>query len=63
MVTRAELDPPAFRAQSETLMQALQGAHRRPVVLEFKDHSHISEILAVGTPDRSLSDPVLAFVR
>ena len=44
-------------------MQARQGAHRRPVVLEFKDHSHISEILAVGTPDRSLSDPVLAFVR
>jgi triacylglycerol lipase len=63
MVTRAELDPPAFRDQTETLLRALRGARRRPVVLELKDHSHLSEILAIGTPDRSLSDPVLAFIR
>ena len=63
MVTRAELDPPAFRDQTEALLRALEAAHRGPTVLELKDHSHISEILSVGTPDRSLSDPVLAFVR
>jgi triacylglycerol lipase len=63
MITRAELDPPAFRTQSETLIQALRGARRSPVVLELKDHSHISEMLAIGTPDSSLSGPVLAFVR
>jgi triacylglycerol lipase len=63
MVTRAELDPAAFRDETETLVRALRDAGRRPVVLELKDHSHLSEILAIGTPDRSLSDPVLAFIR
>jgi len=63
MVTRAELDPAAFRDETETLVRALRDARRRPVVLELKDHSHLSEILAIGTPDRSLSAPVLAFVR
>ena len=63
MVTRAELDPPAFRGQTETLVRALRDARRSPVILELNGHSHLSEILAIGTPDHSLSDPVLAFVR
>jgi triacylglycerol lipase len=59
----AEFDPPAFRAQGEKLHEALVKAGRRPTFVELKGHSHISETYAVGTDDRSLSDPVLKFVR
>ena len=32
------------------------------MVLELKDHSHISAMLAIGAPDRSLSGPAPAFM-
>lgn len=62
MITSAELDPPAFKAQTAVLEAALKGAGRRPLRMELAGHSHISEIYAIGTSDTELSDAVLAFI-
>jgi triacylglycerol lipase len=63
MISSAELDPPAFKAQSAALEAALKQAGRHPVTLELPGHSHISEIYAVGTSDTGLSDAVEVFVK
>lgn len=63
LLTMAELDPEAFRAQSLGLKDALCKAGHCPKVVELKGHSHISETYAIGTSDTSLSGPVLAFVK
>jgi hypothetical protein len=63
-VTDAELDDPVnFQAQAEKLAAARAAAGRPVERLRLAGHSHISETYAVGTSDRSLSGPVLAFVR
>jgi acetyl esterase/lipase len=62
MITVAELDPPAFRNQTDTLKAALNKAGRRPTSIELAGHSHISEIYAIGTSDTGLSDAVRDFV-
>ncbi len=59
----AEHDPAPFREQTMKLKDALCAAKRCPVYVDLKDHNHISETYAIGTDDRSLSDPVLKFVR
>ena len=62
-VTDAELDPDMFREEIEKLVAA-RGAAGKPVErVHLTGHSHISETYAVGTGDRSLSIPVLNFVR
>ncbi|MBO9576407.1 MAG: alpha/beta hydrolase [Sphingobium sp.] len=63
MITSAELDPPAFKAQTAVLEAALKDAGRRPLSVELAGHSHISEIYAIGTPDTELSDAVQAFIK
>jgi triacylglycerol lipase len=64
LVTDAELDDPVtFRAQAEKLAGALAAAGRPFERVHLAGHSHISETYAIGTGDRSLSGPVLAFIR
>jgi triacylglycerol lipase len=64
LVTDAELDDPVnFRAQAEKLTAARAAAGKPVERVHLARHSHISETYAVGTGDRSLSGPVLAFIR
>jgi triacylglycerol lipase len=62
LITSAELDPPAFKAQSAALEAALRKAGRRVTSIELAGHSHVSEIYAIGTSDTELADAVEAFV-
>ena len=43
--------------------RALCKANRCSSLLRLPKHSHMSEVYAINTPDKSLSDPVLAFVK
>jgi triacylglycerol lipase len=62
-VNDAELDPDMFREETDKLVAA-RAASGKPVErVHLKGHSHLSETYAVGTGDRSLSGPVLRFVR
>lgn len=63
LITSAELDPPAFKAQTAALASALEEAGRRPQIIELPGHSHISEIYAIGTSDHGLSGQVESFVK
>jgi acetyl esterase/lipase len=63
LVTDAELDPDMFREETEKLAAARASAGKPVTRVHLKAHSHISETYAVGTADRSLSTPVLEFVR
>ena len=62
-LVNAEYDPPFMLAYGESLDKALTAAgeaHGRQVL---KDHGHLSEGLAVGTSDVSLTQPLLVWIR
>ena len=63
LVTDAELDPDMFQTESNKLAAARAAAGRPVARVHLNGHSHISETYAVGTADRTLSMPVLWFVR
>ena len=63
LVSDAELDPDMFREETEKLVAARAAAGKPVERVHFRGHSHLSETYAVGTGDRSLSGPVLEFVR
>ena len=63
MVINAELDPPFMIASGKALDADLTKAGRPHAYLLAKDHDHLSEGLAVGTADVSVSGPVLAFIK
>ena len=62
-VNDAELDPDMFREETDKLVAARAAAGKPIERLHLAGHSHLSETYAVGTGDRSLSGPVLEFVR
>jgi triacylglycerol lipase len=63
LVTDAELDPDMFQDETNKLTAARASARKPVLRVHSKSHSHISETYAVGTADRTLSGPVLEFVR
>ena len=63
MLVNAELDPLAFFAQGNLLNDALCARGRCPRRLVLKGHSHMSEVYAINTSDRSLAGPLLDFVK
>jgi acetyl esterase/lipase len=63
LVTDAELDPDMFQEETGKLVAARAAAGKPVDRVHLDGHSHISETYAVGTGDRSLSKPVLEFVR
>jgi triacylglycerol lipase len=63
LVTDAELDPDMFQEETNRLAAARASAGKPVQRVHLKAHSHISETYAVGTADRTLSGPVLEFVR
>ncbi len=62
-VNDAELDPDMFQEETAKLVAARAAAGKPLEHVHLAGHSHISETYAVGTGDRSLSGPVLEFVR
>ena len=62
-VSVAELDPPGVIAFAETLRDKLCEAKHCPQYAVFKDHSHISEVLSPGTPDTSVTAPILKWIK
>ena len=63
LLAYAELDPPDFHTQSAQAHAALRLAGRSTPLLKLMGHSHMSEVYAINTADRSLSDPLAAFVQ
>jgi acetyl esterase/lipase len=62
-VNDAELDPDLFREETAKLVAARVAAGKPIEPVHLAGHSHLSETYAVGTGDRSLSGPVLEFIR
>lgn len=75
MIMRAELDPgvtgdmTALDKAVHDKMCAVDGPAAKdgeghcPLLVYNKRHSHVSEVFAFDSPDRSVSDPILAFAR
>jgi acetyl esterase/lipase len=63
LVVDAQLDPEYFQIEADRLTRERAAAGRPVRRLHLPGHSHLSEGYAVGTADRSLTDPVLQFVR
>lgn len=62
-VNDAGLDPDMFRDKTAKLVAARAAAGKSLERVHLGSHSHISATYAVGTGDRSLSGPILEFVR
>ena len=58
----AELDPSDFHRQSSQANTALCEAKRCAPVLLLQGHSHMSEVYAINTPDRALTDAMRKFI-
>jgi triacylglycerol lipase len=63
LVAHAGLDPQDFIDQAKLLNEALCARGRCPRFVELKDHSHMSEVYAINTADRSLAGPIVDFVK
>jgi triacylglycerol lipase len=64
MVVYAELDPPPFIPQFETLVAAMAHAPGgKPKTLVLDKHSHLSLGYAIGTDDIALTGPILDFIK
>jgi triacylglycerol lipase len=62
-VGNAEYDPDGFRAFCQALNDALTKAGRAHGYVFLKDHDHLSEGMAVGTADQSLTAPLLKWIK
>ncbi|HEX5280376.1 MAG TPA: carboxylesterase family protein [Micropepsaceae bacterium] len=62
LVSYTEVDIPGAPEEAENLKSTMCGAGRCPTFVEFRDHSHMSQVFSVGTPDVSVSGPVLKFL-
>ena len=58
----AELDPSDFHRQASQANAALCEARRCAPMLLLQGHSHMSEVYAINTADRALTDAIRAFV-
>jgi len=75
MFVRAELDPGVMgdmtatdKGMHEALCategpKAKDGEGRCPVLLYAKRNSHMSEVFSFDSPDKTVSDPILQFVK
>lgn len=63
MVVNAELDPQPFIIQGNLLNDVLCARGKCPRRVLLKGHSHMSQVYAINTSDRSLSGPLFEFVK
>jgi hypothetical protein len=59
----ADLDPATMGSFIDTLKDQLSAAGKPPTVVVFKDHSHMSEVFSVGSPDTEVSGPILKWMK
>ena len=62
-VANAEYDPDGFRAFNKTFEEAQNKAGHVHTYVFLKDHDHLSEGMAVGTADQSLTGPLLTWIQ
>ena len=62
-VAHGEVDPPSFVPQAAALKDALCKEGRCPREVTLPGHSHMSEVYAINTTDKSLTDPLAAFIK
>ncbi len=62
LLAYAELDPPDFHRQAEQARSAMCDAGRCRPTLKLLGHSHMSELYAINTDDRALTDAMKSFV-
>jgi hypothetical protein len=58
-----EIDPPNILTFDEALKNALCKAGRCPTAMLFKDHSHMSLVFSPNTQDKSVTDPILNWMK
>jgi hypothetical protein len=72
MLANAELDPGADPAVSGGMMAFNQMLHDElckagpdhcPALLYAKGHSHMSIVFSIDTPDKTVSGPILAWIK
>lgn len=59
----AEFDPGMMGSFIHTLADQLNMAGNHPTVVEFKAHSHMSEVFSPGSPDTSVTGPILKWMK
>ena len=62
MISHTEVDLPDAIVQAENANKALCAAGHCPTYAVYKDHSHVSQMYSIGSPDVSVSGPVLKFL-
>ena len=64
MIVGAELDPPRLHEQYDLLKQAIcKGPNGCPHAVVLPQHSHMSEVYSINTPDTRLSGEILNFMQ
>ena len=63
MASYGEFDAQQYKDQFQLLLDAANKAGKHVDALYLRNHSHMSETYAVGTPDDSLTGPVLTFIK
>jgi triacylglycerol lipase len=63
LVAHAGLDPQNFIDQAKLLSEALCARGNCPRFVELAPHSHMSEVYAINTSDRSLWEPLVEFMK
>jgi triacylglycerol lipase len=60
----AEFDPPPMKATAAALIEGLcRTKSHCPTSVELKDSNHFTEGMAIGTPDRQLTGPLLQWIK
>jgi hypothetical protein len=62
LISHTEVDLPDAIVQADNVRKALCDVGHCPTYVVLKDHSHMSQTYSVGTPDMSVSGPVLQFL-
>jgi dipeptidyl aminopeptidase/acylaminoacyl peptidase len=63
LISHTTIDLPDAVPQAEQANKALCSVGKCPTYVVFENHSHISQDYSVGTPDDTVSAPVLAFIK
>ena len=58
----AALEPENFAGQAHQMARAMQAADKEPAVYPRNEHSHMSEIYSINTPDDAFAKLLLGFV-
>jgi len=63
LIAVTALEPPAFERQALQLQEARCRLDRCPAFVRLIGHNHFSSVFSFNTPDESVGDAILAFIR